>query len=297
MSFFREEVPSCLSLLNEDHKPLWGKMTPQHMIEHLIVTYKMSIGRIRIPVVTPEEDHPRLRAYLMRDSPMRRSVPSPTGKNELQPLRSASLDEAKEKLLAEVESFIAFEDEQPELTTTHPYGGPFNMSEWLQVHRKHIKHHFIQFGLIPDYERAVHHRRLEKMLQLAPINQNIFEGSKIMVSDGKAVLELDIHEKYFHAADAMHGAVYFKLLDDSAYFAAASMEETYFILTKSYEVKLKRPVQADHLTAEGWVEEMNDQEIIAASRITNRNGKVVAEGRGIFVRGPKRLVDLPGYAD
>lgn len=151
-SFFRTEVPDLLQKLSAEAKPLWGLMTPQHMLEHLIVTFKMSIGRIKIPVISKEEDFPRLKAYLKKDSPMRRSVPAPTGKNELQPLRSANLEEAKEKLLLEVESFIAYMRANPDALASHPYGGPMNAEEWFLFHRKHFKHHFIQFGLIPDYE-------------------------------------------------------------------------------------------------------------------------------------------------
>lgn len=150
--FLQNEVPSILVRLNDDAQPVWGLMTPQHMLEHLIVTFKMSIGRIKIPVISKEEDFPRLKAYLMKDSPMRRSVPSPTGKNELQPLRAASLDEAKEKLIKETEHFLAFMKVQPDFVSDHPFGGPMTAEEWLLFHRKHFKHHFIQFGLIPDYE-------------------------------------------------------------------------------------------------------------------------------------------------
>ncbi len=152
--FLSKEVRTVLADLKEDTPALWGLMTPQHMIEHLIVTFKMSIGRIKIPVVSAEEDLPRIKAYLMKDSPMRRSVPSPLGKNELQPLRSASLEEARDKLLSEVDHFVKFQEEQPDFIANHPFGGAATATEWLYIHRKHIKHHFIQFGLIADYEQA-----------------------------------------------------------------------------------------------------------------------------------------------
>lgn len=152
VQFLFAAFPRLLRQLSADAKPAWGLMTPQHMVEHLIVTYKMSIGRIRIPVISAAEDHPRLKAYLMKDSPMRRSVPSPTGNNELQPLRSASLEEAVAKAIKETSSFLRFVDEQPDFMADHPYGGPMRADEWLFFHRKHIKHHFIQFNLIPDYE-------------------------------------------------------------------------------------------------------------------------------------------------
>jgi oxepin-CoA hydrolase/3-oxo-5,6-dehydrosuberyl-CoA semialdehyde dehydrogenase len=150
--FLSDEVPILLEQLSVDDQPLWGIMTPQHMVEHLIVTYKMSIGRIKIPVISKEEDRPRLRVYLMKDSPMRRSVPSPTGNNELQPLRSATLGEAKQKLIRETEAFLEFVKAQPDFLADHPFGGAMRADEWLLFHRKHIKHHFIQFQLLPDYE-------------------------------------------------------------------------------------------------------------------------------------------------
>ncbi|GAB5524584.1 MAG: hypothetical protein Roseis2KO_24560 [Roseivirga sp.] len=152
VQFLTIEFPRLLRQLPVDAKPAWGLMTPQHMVEHLIVTYKMSIGRIKIPVISATEDHPRLKAYLMKDSPMRRSVPSPTGNNELQPLRSASLQEAVDKAIKETGSFLKFVDEQPDFMADHPYGGPMRADEWLFFHRKHIKHHFIQFNLMADYE-------------------------------------------------------------------------------------------------------------------------------------------------
>lgn len=151
-NFLGKEVPLLLANLEVDITPAWGLMTPQHMLEHLMVTFKLSIGRIKIPVISKEEDFPKLKTYLMKDGPMRRSIPSPTGKSELQPLRSSSLAEAKEKLVKETESFLAFMKAQPDFVADHPFGGPMTAEEWLLFHRKHFKHHFIQFGLIPDYE-------------------------------------------------------------------------------------------------------------------------------------------------
>lgn len=116
------------------------------------------------------------------------------------------------------------------------------------------------------------------------------------VSERQAVYELSIGRQYFHAAEAMHGAIYFKLLDDAAYFAAATLEQEYFILTKSYTIHFKRPVQEDALRAEGQVVSMGDREIIATSKILNSRGKVVAQGEGKFVKGPTLLSSLAGYA-
>ena len=112
--FFNEEVPKLLDQLKADTQPAWGLMTPQHMVEHLIVTYKMAIGRIKIPLAISEEKAERNKPYLIQDSPMRRSVPSPTGNNNLQPLRSNSLKEAVEKFKMEISNFNEFIKTHPD---------------------------------------------------------------------------------------------------------------------------------------------------------------------------------------
>ena len=127
-------------------------MTPQHIVEHLIVTYKMSIGRIKIPLAVKPEDVERNKGYLVKDAPMRRNVVLPSAKSELQPLRFDSLQSAVDKLKEEVLKFEEFMEQNLDFATIHPFGGAMNAKEWLLFHRKHFKHHLIQFGLIPDYE-------------------------------------------------------------------------------------------------------------------------------------------------
>lgn len=139
-----------------------------------------------------------------------------------------------------------------------------------------------------------HYQRLERMFYSAPI-QDFLSGASVKVSEGKAEYTLNIREAYFHAAEAMHGAIYFKMLDDAAYFAAASLETGYFILTKSYTIHFRRPVLVDTLRAEGEVVLVENGDIIAKSVIYNKAGKVVANGEGVFVKGPKLLSSLPGY--
>ncbi len=140
-----------------------------------------------------------------------------------------------------------------------------------------------------------HYQRLEQMFHSALI-QDLLPGASMKVSEGKAEYILDIREAYFHAAQAMHGAVYFKMLDDAAYFAAASLETEYFILTKSYNIHFRRPVEADTLRAVGEVIAVDNRQSVAKSVIYNSKGKVVAQGEGIFVKGPKLLTSLPGYS-
>ncbi|OEK06549.1 PaaI family thioesterase [Roseivirga misakiensis] len=139
-----------------------------------------------------------------------------------------------------------------------------------------------------------HYRNLENMFHAAPI-QKILSGAEMKVSEGKATYKLAIKQDYFHAAEAMHGAIYFKMLDDAAYFAAASMESTYFLLTKTYNIEFIRPVLIDQLIAVGEIISVEENRFLSKSSIQNSARKVVATGEGIFVRSKKLLANQGGY--
>jgi len=65
-----------------------------------------------------------------------------------------------------------------------------------------------------------HYRKLERMYLSAPVNTEIYNGVTLEVSDEKAELTLKVEDKFFHAAHAIHGSVYFKMLDDAAFFGS-----------------------------------------------------------------------------
>ena len=71
--------------------------------------------------------------------------------------------------------------------------------------------------------REIHFRKLERMYLSAPVNNQLYNGVTIAISDQRAELTLEIEEKFFHAANAIHGSVYFKMLDDAAFFAVNSI--------------------------------------------------------------------------
>lgn len=81
-----------------------------------------------------------------------------------------------------------------------------------------------------------HFRKLERMYLQAKMHQGVYDGIEIAVSESHARVSFLVDDRFHHAAGAMHGAVYFKLLDDAAYFACASLIEDVFILTKEFNV-------------------------------------------------------------
>ena len=143
---------------------------------------------------------------------------------------------------------------------------------------------------------AGHLRGLERLYARAPVNQ-IFRSRLSIPEPGKAEIRFEVTPDMFHAAGAGHGTIYFKMLDDAAFYAANSMVEEQFVLTTQFNLFLTRPVKAEALRAVGrWVSGTR-RVLIAESRLLDADGEEVARGQGTFMRSRILLADLPGYLD
>lgn len=135
-----------LKRLNPDQKPLWGKMTLQHMVEHLIKTMQASINEITLQIFTEERKIPVIKRLFFGDRPLPREFINPAIGTNLLPLEFSDLNTAineLEKILIRYEKF--FED-NPGIKTVHPVFGYLTKEEWDIFHRKHFFHHISQFG-------------------------------------------------------------------------------------------------------------------------------------------------------
>jgi uncharacterized protein (TIGR00369 family) len=141
----------------------------------------------------------------------------------------------------------------------------------------------------------VHHRKLENMYLGAPVNA-LYEPV-IRVAPGKAEVEIPVKPEFFHAAGALHGSVYFKLLDDACFFAVSSLVEDVFVLTVSFTTYFTRPVSDGRLTAVGHAVHSGKNLFLAEAIVTGVNGAVgiVARGSGSFLRSKIPLTPDIGY--
>ena len=117
-----------------------------------------------------------------------------------------------------------------------------------------------------------------------------------LCSKGSATIEIVLSEKFHHSAGGVHGSVYFKMLDDAAFFAANSLEPELFVLTTSFTTYITRPVASGKMKAVGKVVNMNKSQFITESIVYDEQAREIGRGHGIFVRGKHKLVDVPGYA-
>ena len=140
-----------------------------------------------------------------------------------------------------------------------------------------------------------HFRRLERMYLAAPVNE--FYQPKISIQADESTIEIELSDKYHHALGAVHGSVYFKMLDDAAFFAANALEPNVFVLTTSFTTYLTRPVSTGKLRSVGRVVNQNKTQFIAESIVYNSEGKEIGRGNGIFVKSHVLLKEAPGYKD
>ena len=78
-------------------------------------------------------------------------------------------------------------------------------------------------------ENSEHYRKLENMMYSGPFIK--LTGIKALVKKGEAQMTLPVKQDFYHAAGAMHGALYFLALDNAAYFAVNSLVEDVFVLS------------------------------------------------------------------
>lgn len=138
-----------------------------------------------------------------------------------------------------------------------------------------------------------HYLKLQRMYAKAPIN--VFYQPKMIVEEARAVIAMTITDQMYHSARGVHGSVYFKLLDDAAFFAANSIEFDVFVLTSDFHIRLLRPVSQGVLTATGKVLHSGRRNILAHSELHDEDGTLIACGQGSFSRSKIPLNPSCGY--
>ena len=138
-----------------------------------------------------------------------------------------------------------------------------------------------------------HYRKLERMYNAAPANA--YYRPSIRVDRARAVVTVPVRSEFHHAAGAVHGALYFKALDDAAFFAVNSLLTDYFALTVSFTVYLTRPVVSGELVATGQVVSESKRLFIAEADLVDNDNRRVARGNGAFMKSAMALSREIGY--
>jgi hydroxymethylglutaryl-CoA reductase/oxepin-CoA hydrolase/3-oxo-5,6-dehydrosuberyl-CoA semialdehyde dehydrogenase len=148
-TFFKTDLIDKLKQLEDNQKPLWGIMTPQHMVEHIIGSWLISNGRFQVKLQTAAEKLTERRNFLFSDKEFQQNVQSAEGEpGKLNKLRKDNLLDAIISLQKEIITFYDYHNENPKTLFMHPVFGELNKEEWLLFQSKHIKYHLKQFSLL-----------------------------------------------------------------------------------------------------------------------------------------------------
>lgn len=142
-----EVVLPILDKLTESTPALWGTMSSQRMVEHLVDVIRIATGENPQALLIDEEKLPSMLRFLESDKPMAKEIQVPFATADM-PLRHEEIELAIDEY---IDVYLAFEElyeSNPELTNVHPYYGPLSFEQWKRLHAKHLTHHFQQFGLI-----------------------------------------------------------------------------------------------------------------------------------------------------
>ena len=142
---------------------------------------------------------------------------------------------------------------------------------------------------------ALHWRALESLYVSAPVNR-LFRSELVVTGEGRSRIGFEIDPSCHHAAGAAHGTIYFKMLDDAAFYAANTLVTDRFLLTTSFNLHFTRPIKGGHVVAEGrWISGRR-RVLVAEARLVDAEGEEIGRGTGTFMRSRIALSSLEGYA-
>lgn len=141
----------------------------------------------------------------------------------------------------------------------------------------------------------LHYDKLRSMYLRAKVNTEVYDTTTCLIKEGEAQIGLTLSEKYFHALGAIHGSVYFKLLDDAAFFAVSSLVTDVFVLTTSFNIQMIRPVSTGDIKAIGTVRFKSKNLFVAESTLFDEKGREIGFGTGNFAKSKIVLSEEIGY--
>ena len=145
----------------------------------------------------------------------------------------------------------------------------------------------------PEAGAAAHFRALESLYRAAAINR-LFD-SEIEIEPGVARIRFEVGPQTHHAAGAAHGTLYFKMMDDAAFYACNSLVSDRFLLTTAFNLMFTRPLRNGPVIAEGrWVSGKR-RVFVGEARLLLPDGEEAARGTGTFMRSHIPLSSLDGY--
>lgn len=145
--FFMKEVPAMLKKLEADAQPEWGSMSAPEMLDHLRRGVELSLRNdIPVEITTPEDKIPAFQNFLKGDRLFKKEAPKPKEFALMEPYEG-DFEALKVNLMKSLVKMQVHFENNPEHISSHRDFGELGTELWLYLHRKHVLHHFTQFGI------------------------------------------------------------------------------------------------------------------------------------------------------
>ena len=118
-----------------------------------------------------------------------------------------------------------------------------------------------------------------------------------IVEESRARIGFDVTADSFHAAGAAHGTIYFKMLDDAAFYATNTLVTAHFLLTTSFNLQFLRPDPRGPSNCRWRWNSGRKRVFVTESRLIDGAGRKIGRGTGTFMRSHIAFAGLAGYAD
>ena len=143
-SYLINEVPKLLTSLHADHEPVFGVMTAQHMVEHLIWVTKSSLKDFGPAPENLSEGQLKFMKFVKKGAHLRHRAEKSSMEN-LADLRMNNLEEAISEIPRAIDRLYSAGESK---AFFNPMMGLLTFEEMELFHYKHFKYHLQhQFGL------------------------------------------------------------------------------------------------------------------------------------------------------
>ncbi len=144
--FLVSEFCEILLSIDENTKPLFGKMNFQQMVEHFSDSVRIANGKAIVDFEQDDAITEKMKIFMMSDKPFRENTPNPLIPDEPGAVKNNTIQDAIAELQQEINDFELYFNQHPEAKMRNPFFGNLNFDEWIHLLHKHALHHLKQFG-------------------------------------------------------------------------------------------------------------------------------------------------------
>ena len=148
IQFLKNDFVNSLGRIAPNTAPLFGKMNPQQMVEHMAEYIRMGYGNPRIAERSySDEIIDKMNAFLRTEKPLRPNTGNPLMEETPSPAKLKDYDAAIQEVKSAIDELFQAFEQNPNLEISNPFFGNLNFALTIQLLFKHGQHHLRQFGV------------------------------------------------------------------------------------------------------------------------------------------------------